>query len=90
LAETGIKNKTFNMEAQKLNKEDLNEISFMSFIIPEFAAAYKMNIQKAYQYLKKYGGIDYLRENWWALHTDNPFWAVRDLFEICRRNGGMK
>ncbi len=73
-----------------LTKADRDEISFISFIIPEFAAAYKMNIQKAYQYLKKYGGIDYLRENWWALHTDNPFWAVRDLYEICSRNGGMK
>lgn len=82
--------KAFKMETQKLNKESRDEISFMSFIIPEFAAAYKMNIQKAYQYLKKYGGIDYLRENWWALHTDNPFWAVRDLFEICRQSGGMK
>ena len=61
-----------------------------TIIIPEFAAAYKMNVQKAYRYLKQYGGLDYLYENWWALHTDNPFWAVRDMFEICRRNGGLK
>ena len=31
-----------NMETKKLNKENRNEISFISFIIPEFAAAYKM------------------------------------------------
>jgi len=73
-----------------LNKEDRDEVNFISFIIPEFAAAYKMNIQKAYQYLKQYGGIDFLQENWWALHTYNPFWAVRDLYEICRQNGGVK
>ena len=78
------------METMTLNKANRDEISFISFIIPEFAAAYKMNIQKAYQYLKQYGGIDYLRENWWTLHTDNPFWAVRDLFEICRQNGGLR
>ena len=75
---------------RELTKEEYNEINFIAFIIIEFAAAYKMNIQKAYQYLKKYGGIDFLRDHWWALHTDNPFWAVRDLFEICRQNGGMK
>jgi hypothetical protein len=49
-----------------------------------------MNIQDAYRYLKKYGGLDYLYENWWALHTDNPFWAVRDMHDICWQNGGWK
>jgi hypothetical protein len=76
------------METRALSKASQDEISFIAFIIPEFAAAYKMNIQKAYQYLKQYGGIDYLRENWWALHTDNPLYAVRDMYDICYANGG--
>ena len=75
---------------KNLDKETRNEVSFIAFIIPAFAKAYKMNIQDAYRYLKKYGGIDYLREHWWALHTVNPFWAVRDIFEICRKNGGLR
>ena len=78
------------MQPNELSKENRDEISFMTFIIPEFAAAYKMNVQDAYRYLKQYGGLDYLREHWWALHTDNPFWAVREMFEICRQNGGLK
>jgi hypothetical protein len=41
-------------------------------------------------YLEKYGGLDYLFENWWALHTDNPMWVVRDLYEVCYKNGGLK
>jgi len=73
-----------------LDKATRDEISFTTFIIPEFAKSYKMSVQDAYRYLKKYGGLDYLDENWWALHTDNPFWAVRDMFEICRQNGGLK
>jgi hypothetical protein len=24
------------------------------------------------------------------LHTDNPFWVVRDMHEICYQNGGWK
>ena len=35
------------METITLSKSDRDEISFIAFIIPEFAAAYKMNIQKA-------------------------------------------
>ncbi|GHV61985.1 hypothetical protein FACS1894195_3330 [Bacteroidia bacterium] len=74
----------------RLDKETSDKVSFITYIIPKFADAYKMNIQGAFFYLKKYGGWDFLNEHWWALHTDNPFWAVRDMFEICRQNGGLR
>ena len=70
--------------------EKRNKIRFVSFIIPEFARAYKMNKQTAYRYLKTNGGVDYLLEHWWALHTDNPLYAVRDLYDICSQNGGTR
>jgi hypothetical protein len=74
----------------ELDKQTSDKVSFITFIIPEFARSYKMNIQDAYFYLKKYGGLDFLYEHWWALHTDNPFWAVRDMYEVCSENGGMR
>ncbi|MCL1957707.1 MAG: DUF3791 domain-containing protein [Fibromonadales bacterium] len=72
------------------NSEDANKISFIASIIPAFADAYKMNVSNAYDYLKKYGGLSYLLEEWWALHTENIVWAVRDIYEICRNNGGLR
>jgi hypothetical protein len=76
--------------ATTLDKETSDKLSFIAFIIPKFADTYKINRQEAYRYLKKYGGLDFLFEHWWALHTDNPFWAVRDLQEICHQNGGQR
>ena len=76
------------METVKIDKQLDDKISFVSFIIPEFASGYKMNTQAAYFYLKKYGGMDYLNEHWWALHTDNPYWAIRSMAQVCRNNGG--
>ncbi|MDR1652326.1 MAG: DUF3791 domain-containing protein [Prevotellaceae bacterium] len=73
-----------------MNKELSDKISFISFIVPEFAAAYKMNIQKAYHYLKEYGGWDFLNNHWWALHTDSKYYALRNLYEVCYKNGGMR
>ena len=73
-----------------LDKQTSDKVSFISFIIPEFAAAYKMKISDAYRYLKKYGGLDFLYENWWALHTDNEYYALLDLYEVCRKNGGLR
>jgi hypothetical protein len=74
----------------KFNTEDDNKLSFITFIIERFASSFKMDRQNAYLYLKKYGGLDFLFENWWALHTDNEMWAVRDLYEVCYENGGMR
>jgi hypothetical protein len=76
--------------ATTLDKETSDKVSFITFIIPAFAEAYKMNVRDAYLYLKKYGGWDFLNKHWWALHTDNEIWAVRDIFEICRKNGGLR
>ncbi|MDR1883255.1 MAG: DUF3791 domain-containing protein [Prevotella sp.] len=74
----------------RLDKATSDKVSFITFIVPRFADAYKMNIQDAYFYLKKYGGWDFINECWWALHTDNDIWAVHDIHEICRINGGMR
>jgi hypothetical protein len=71
-------------------REITDKISFISYIIPKFAGEYKMETQEAYFYLKRYGGWDFLLEHWWALHTDNPFWAVRDMHDICEQNGGLR
>jgi hypothetical protein len=78
------------MMAAALDKQTSDKVAFITFIVPAFAEAYKMNVQDAYFYLKKYGGWDYLNKCWWALHTDSEFWAVRDIFEVCRNNGGMQ
>ena len=77
-------------QKRELDRETQNKVGFMAFIINQFARTYKMNSQNAYKYLKKYGGLDFLNECWWALHTDNPVWAVRDMYLICVQNGGQK
>jgi hypothetical protein len=76
------------MNTMALDKQTRDKVSFITFIIPKFASGYKMNTQDAYLYLKKYGGINYLDEHWWALHTDNPYWAIRSMAKVCRNNGG--
>ena len=78
------------MEKKQLDKQTSDKVSFISYIIPKFANEYKMGTQDAYFYLKKYGGLDFLMEHWWALHTENAFWAVRYLYDVCYQNGGER
>jgi len=77
-------------QKHELDRETQNKVSFMAFIINKFATTYKMDRQEAYLYLKKYGGLDFLNECWWALHTGNSMWAVRDMYLVCYNNGGLK
>jgi hypothetical protein len=78
------------MNANTLDKETKDRISFITFIIPEFALAFKMSVPDAYQYLRKYGGFDFLYKHWWALHTDSKYWALRSLYNVCYKNGGLR
>ena len=73
-----------------IDKATSDKISFVTFIVPEFAAAYKMKLQDAFFYLKKYGGWDFLNTHWGALHSANPFHVVDYLYRICLRNGGLR
>ena len=75
---------------RKLDKEASDKVHFIAFIVPEFAAAFKMKISDAYKYLKKYGGLEFLHEHWWALHTDNEYYTLLDLYEVCLKNGGQR
>jgi len=78
------------MALKVLDKEKSDKISFVTFIIIEFAEAFKMKKNEAYQYLKKYGGLDFLFKHWWALHTDDKYFALRDLYSVCYENGGKR
>ena len=74
----------------EINRETEDKVAFITFIITKFARAYKMNKQTAFRYLEKYGGLEFIDECWWGLHTDNPMWSVRSIYIICRNNGGLK
>jgi len=41
------------MENRVIDKATSDKISFISFIVPAFAEAYKMPVQVAFRYLKK-------------------------------------
>jgi hypothetical protein len=78
------------MDKRLSDKQISDKVSFISFIIPKFVDEYKMGIPQAYLYLKQYGGLPFLFKHWWALHTENSFWAVRYLYDVCYKNGGER
>lgn len=63
-------------------------LEYIAFVVDEFAIRYKQTDSQAYSYLKRYGGIDFLIDCYDAEHTLSLEDAVKDLQELCYRNGG--
>ncbi len=63
-------------------------IDYTVACVNEFADRYKMSEKSAFEYLKRYQGILFLKENYDIEHTLSFNDAVDDLTIICRNNGG--
>ena len=59
-----------------------------SLLIAEFAKKFNLGQRQAYNYLKRFKGIDYLISFYDVLHTQSFEDAIHDISIICQRNGG--
>ena len=57
-------------------------------LIAEFAKKFHLGKKQAYNYLKRFNGLDYLKSYYDVLHTLSFEEAIRDISIICFRNGG--
>ena len=71
-----------------MSKQEKNIINYIVICINEFAKQFKITSKEAYLYLKKFKGIDFLKENYEAEHTVGLDDAMEDLKQVCINNGG--
>lgn len=71
-----------------MSKKEITILNYIIICISEFAKQKSIKIKDAYEYLKKYKGLDFLKECYEAEHTVSLNDAIADLTEICKRNGG--
>ena len=86
-----IENNVGTLEQEReLDEETISRVSFYTFMINEYASKYRISRRLSYKYLKEFGGLDYMKEHWWALHTDTPEWALEFIDAVCLFNGGTR
>jgi len=68
--------------------EDKYKLPYMICVIRNFSDRTGLTMRQAFNYLKRYKGIDFLDECYPAEHTLSIENAVDDLLVICKRNGG--
>lgn len=71
-----------------MSREETYQIHYIVALISEFAKQFHLNQRQAYNYLKRFKGIDYLMSFYDILHTQSFEDAIHDISIICQRNGG--
>ena len=68
--------------------EQKRKIGFTVVCVNEFANKYDLTIKEAFQYLFRYKGIAFIKENYDVEHTLDFETILEDLGIVCRNNGG--
>lgn len=71
-----------------MSQEIQNRINYTVMCIGAFSATHSLHPQEGYQYLKRYGGISFLKDCYDAEHLLSIEDAVDDLTVLCQRQGG--
>lgn len=69
-------------------RELFNRIEYLTTCISAFGEQFKLSNIEAYNYLKRYKGVDFLIECYDAEHTLSIENTVTDLQLLCLNNGG--
>lgn len=68
--------------------EQKRKIGFTVACVNEFADKYGLTIKEAFQYLFRFEGIAFIKENYDIEHTLDFETILEDLEILCRKNGG--
>lgn len=69
-------------------KKSKDRIEYFVACVTEFAKMFNLDVNKSFDYLDKYRGMDFLMKCYEAEHTVSFADAMSDLQRVCRRNGG--
>lgn len=71
-----------------MSRDETNKIKYIIALVAEFATKFSIGEKQAFNYLKRFKGMDYLSEFYDVLHTLSFEETVSSLATICNRNGG--
>ncbi len=72
-----------------MTKTERNLLDYIVVCISEFASRNEICMREAYLYLKKYKGIDFLKDFYDVEHTLSFDETLYDLASVCQKNGGI-
>ncbi len=71
-----------------MSREESNKLKFTIALIAEFATKFNIQQRQAFNYLKRFKGLDFLNEHYNVEHTQSFEDTIEDLSIVCNRHGG--
>lgn len=71
-----------------MSKQERDIVNYIVICISEFSNFYCIHMREAYQFLKKYKGIEFLKEYYDVEHTLSFEDVINDVMLVCQKNGG--
>lgn len=71
-----------------MSREESYRLRYTIALVAEFAKKFNLGQRQAYNYMKRFKGLEYLHSFYDVLHTQSFEDAVNDISIICHRNGG--
>ncbi len=65
-----------------------DKLEWIVIFVWEFAKKYGLDLKRAFNYLSRFKGIDFVDRNYGYVHTQSFVSMVDDISEYCRKNGG--
>jgi hypothetical protein len=75
------------MDAKALDKaKDI--VCYIAFMVSDFSEAHGLSMRESFDYLYRYGAIEFLDKHYEVEHCENPAITLETIQRICKRNGG--
>lgn len=72
-----------------MSKQEKNILEFLVALVAEFATRLNISQGDAYNYMRKYHGLDYYFKHYNILHTLSFEENVDDMIQVCANHGGQ-
>lgn len=71
-----------------MSREEKNRLEYTIALITDFANAYHIKQKQAFNYLRRFKGLDFLKKHYDVMHTQSFEDTIEALTLVCNRNGG--
>lgn len=71
-----------------MSREERNAVGYTVALVSEFANRFHIRPRESYAYLKRFSGLEHLKEHYGVLHTLSFDDTVDAMVQVCANKGG--
>lgn len=72
-----------------MSQLDIKQLNYLMIFVKMFADRFNLNEKQAFNYLDAHKGFAFVDKHYEAIHTLDFEYAIADVQDVCRANGGL-